>query len=68
MSLFIAAFVIHVLAAILGVGPVAVMAILGSRATLTRESAIERRDVLASVSRWVSVGLALMLVSGVRSS
>jgi hypothetical protein len=65
MSLFIAAFVLHLLVAIFGVGPVVVMAILGSRAAPTRELAIERRDLLASVSRWVSIALTLMLLSGV---
>ena len=65
MSLFGVALVVHVLAAILGVGPVAFMAILGSRAAPAGELALERRDLLAAVSRWLSVALALMLLTGV---
>jgi len=64
MSLFAAALVVHVLAAILGVGPVAFMALLGSRAVPAPDLARERRDLLGAASRWVSVALALMLVSG----
>jgi hypothetical protein len=64
MSFFIAALVVHVLAAVLGVGPVAFMAIVGSRPAITLESAIERREVLVALSRWVSIACALMLLSG----
>jgi hypothetical protein len=63
MSLFVAAFALHVLAAILGVGPVVALAIGSSRAA--RESALDRSDILAPLSRWVSLGLGLMLITGI---
>jgi hypothetical protein len=65
MSLFSASFVAHLIAAIFGVGPIVVMAIVGSRAPATGELALERRELLARLSRWVSLALALMLVTGV---
>jgi hypothetical protein len=63
MSLFVAAFALHVLAAILGVGPVVALAIASSSAA--RENALERREVLAPLSRWVSLGLGVMLITGI---
>jgi hypothetical protein len=65
MVLFAAAFALHVLAAILGVGPVVAIAIVSSRGPTTGELAIDRRDLLAPLSRWVSVAFALMLLTGV---
>jgi hypothetical protein len=65
LSLFTAALALHVLAAILGVGPVVVMAIVSSRGPASGELAIERRELLASLNRWVSRALGLMLLTGV---
>ena len=55
----------HLLTAILGVGPLAAMAILSSRRAARSESAATHRELLTVTSRWVSAGLGLMLLSGV---
>jgi hypothetical protein len=65
MTLFAAALALHVLAAVLGVGPVAVMAIISSRSPSSAEITGERRALLISLSRWVSLALGFALLSGV---
>jgi hypothetical protein len=64
MSLFSSALALHVITAILGVGPVAVMAVVSSRRPAAGETTTDRRELLGALCRWVSSALVVMLLSG----
>jgi uncharacterized membrane protein len=64
MSLFTVALTIHVLAGILGLGPVVAMAIASARRPTDASLAEELRVLLRRLSALVSVALLVLLASG----
>jgi hypothetical protein len=65
MSPFAIALTIHVLAAILGLGPVVAMAFMSARRPAAASLADELRALMLRLSTWTSLGLGLLLFSGV---
>jgi hypothetical protein len=65
MSLFAIALTIHVLTAMLGLGPVVAMAIASARRPTDASLAQEIHEFLRRLSTWTAVALGVMLVSGV---
>lgn len=65
MSLFAVALTIHVLAAVLGLGPVVAMAFASAQKPAEGSLAQELRALMLRLSTWTSVGLGTLLVTGV---
>ena len=64
MSLFAVALTIHVLAAILGLGPIVAMAFASARRPAEAPLA-ELRALMMRLSTWTSLGLGTLLLTGV---
>jgi hypothetical protein len=64
MSLFAIALTIHVLTAILGLGPVVAMAFASARRPTDVTLAEELRALIGRLSTWTAAALGVMLVSG----
>jgi hypothetical protein len=65
MSPFAIALTIHVLAAILGLGPVVAMAFTSARRPAEASLAEELRTLMLRLSTWTGLGLGTLLLSGV---
>lgn len=65
MSLFAVALTIHVLAAILGLGPVVAMAFANARRPAEAARAEELRGLMLRLSSWTSVGLGTLFLTGI---
>lgn len=64
-SLFAIALTIHVLAAILGLGPIVAMAFANARRPEQGALAEELRGLMLRLSTWTSLGLGTLLLTGV---
>jgi hypothetical protein len=65
MTLFSATLCIHVVAAILGLGPVAGLALLVGTGSSTTDLTPRLRALMVRLTRWTSLALGLVLVSGI---
>lgn len=65
MSLFAIALTIHILAAILGLGPLVAMAFAGGRRPAEASLAEELRTLMLRLSTWASLALGTLLLTGV---
>ncbi len=65
MSLFAIALTIHILAAILGLGPLVAMAFASGRRRAEASLAEELRTLMLRLSTWASLALGALLVTGV---
>lgn len=65
MPLFAIALTIHILAAILGLGPVVAMAFANARRPAEAALAEELRGLMLRLSTWTSFGLGTLLLTGI---